>query len=48
MDALFEGSDGKIPKETIHLITQRVDIDHLLKLENLINLVIPRGSNELV
>ncbi len=38
-----------MPRETISLLNSREDIDELLKLEaNCIDLIIPRGSNELV
>lgn len=47
-DAIHAGSQGQVPRETIGLVTSRADIASLLKLDNCIDLVIPRGSAELV
>ncbi|KAI9859012.1 MAG: hypothetical protein M1813_007139 [Trichoglossum hirsutum] len=38
----------RVPNASIQLLTSRSSIPDLLSLENLIDLVIPRGSNELV
>jgi gamma-glutamyl phosphate reductase len=45
--ALEEGSGGKVKASAIGLIS-RSEIPALLQLDNLIDLVIPRGSGELV
>lgn len=37
-----------VPKETVSLVSRREDIEDLLLLDEYIDLVIPRGSNELV
>lgn len=39
---------SEVPNDSIQLVTTRDVIDPLLKLDKYINLVIPRGSNELV
>lgn len=39
---------AEIPANVINLVTERSDIDALLTLDNYIDLVIPRGSNDLV
>jgi len=46
-NTIFKESLGKIKTNPLGLIT-RANIPSLLKLDNLIDLVIPRGSNELV
>ena len=38
----------QVGKDVISLITTREDVDNLLKLDDVIDLVIPRGSNALV
>mmetsp|Transcript_14206 Transcript_14206/g.20995 ORF Transcript_14206/g.20995 Transcript_14206/m.20995 type:complete len:759 (-) Transcript_14206:44-2320(-) len=47
-DAIEESSDGKVSKDVIGLIFGRESANELLKLDHLIDLVIPRGSGELV
>lgn len=42
-----EGSN-RIPKEAIQLVSKREEIADLLKMDDYIDLVIPRGSNQLV
>ncbi|XP_014774551.1 delta-1-pyrroline-5-carboxylate synthase isoform X1 [Octopus bimaculoides] len=37
-----------VPKETVSLVSRREDIEDLMTLDEYIDLVIPRGSNELV
>lgn len=37
-----------VPKESVNLVSRREDIEDLLLLDDYIDLVIPRGSNELV
>ncbi len=44
-----ESLEAYVPKETISLVNSREDINDLLKLETkYIDLIIPRGSNDLV
>lgn len=38
----------QVGRDVISLITTREDVDNLLKLDDVIDLVIPRGSNSLV
>lgn len=40
--------DSGLPADAVTLIESREEINHLLKADHLIDLVIPRGSNELV
>lgn len=37
-----------LPKDAIQLVTTREDVSELLKMNDLIDLVVPRGSNQLV
>nr|AGT02598.1 glutamate-5-semialdehyde dehydrogenase [Strigomonas oncopelti] len=48
VDAVAEGSGGKVGRGVIGLITSRGDVYELLKLEGHIDLVIPRGGNAMV
>jgi len=47
-DAMEEASAGKITRDMIGLITSRGQVNDLLKYNDVIDLVIPRGSNALV
>jgi len=47
-ETLEKSSSGVVPRETIALIRSRTDVEHYLKMDQYIDLVIPRGSNELV
>ena len=47
-DAIESASEGAISRDVIGLITTRSQIKELLALDDVIDLVIPRGSNQLV
>jgi delta-1-pyrroline-5-carboxylate synthetase len=47
-DAIEHGSDGKIKRDLIGLVTNRGQVADMLLLDDVIDLVIPRGSNALV
>jgi len=47
-DAIEEGSGGKIKRDVIGLVTSRGQVADMLKLDDVVDLVIPRGSNALV
>mmetsp|Transcript_41652 Transcript_41652/g.81650 ORF Transcript_41652/g.81650 Transcript_41652/m.81650 type:complete len:511 (+) Transcript_41652:779-2311(+) len=47
-DAIESSSGGKISRDIIALVTSRGQVGDLLALDNVIDLVIPRGSNALV
>jgi len=47
-DAIERGSKGAIKRDIIGLITSRGQVADMLALDNVIDLVIPRGSNDLV
>lgn len=47
-DAIESGSNGKITRDIIALITTRGQVTDMLALDDVIDLVIPRGSNKLV
>mmetsp|Transcript_10125 Transcript_10125/g.13380 ORF Transcript_10125/g.13380 Transcript_10125/m.13380 type:complete len:796 (+) Transcript_10125:92-2479(+) len=47
-DAIEASSGGKICRDLIALITSRGQVKDLLRLDDVIDLVIPRGSNSLV
>jgi len=47
-DAVESASGGKISRDIIALITSRGQVSDLLKLDDVIDLVIPRGGNSLV
>lgn len=48
VDAIHVGSGGKVPRALVGLVTSRDQISDLLALDGLLDLCIPRGSNELV
>jgi gamma-glutamyl phosphate reductase len=48
VNAVHTASGGKVPREVIGLVMGRAAVGELLKLDELIDLVIPRGSNSLV
>ena len=47
-DAIESGSNGEISRDIVGLVTSRGQIKDLLGLDDVIDLVIPRGSNSLV
>lgn len=47
-DAIEEGSGGKIKRDIIALVTSRGQVKDMLSLDDVIDLVIPRGGNALV
>ena len=47
-DAIESGSDGQISRDIIALVTSRGQVADMLNLDDVIDLVIPRGGNELV
>mmetsp|Transcript_29316 Transcript_29316/g.70739 ORF Transcript_29316/g.70739 Transcript_29316/m.70739 type:complete len:789 (-) Transcript_29316:128-2494(-) len=47
-DAVEKGSGGKIKRDIIALVTSRGQVADMLKLDDVVDLVIPRGSNALV
>lgn len=49
MAAIYQGlSQTAIPAEAMQLLTTRAEINALLQLEEYVDLIVPRGSNELV
>ena len=47
-DAIEAGSEGKISREIVALVTSRSQVKDMLALDDVIDLIIPRGSNALV
>jgi len=47
-DAVEESSNGKVTRDIIALVTSRGQVADMLNLDDVIDLVIPRGSNSLV
>ena len=47
-DAVEMGSEGKVSRDIIALVTSRGQVADMLDLDDVIDLVIPRGSNALV
>eukprot|EP00929_Paragymnodinium_shiwhaense_P011060 TRINITY_DN11632_c0_g1_i1.p1 TRINITY_DN11632_c0_g1~~TRINITY_DN11632_c0_g1_i1.p1 ORF type:complete len:833 (+),score=236.50 TRINITY_DN11632_c0_g1_i1:252-2750(+) len=47
-DAIVRGSDGAVPPGVVGLVDGREAVADLLKLDDVVDLIIPRGSNELV
>ena len=47
-DAIEKGSQGRITRDIIALVTSRGQVADMLKLDDVVDLVIPRGSNALV
>ncbi|MGQ9591932.1 MAG: glutamate-5-semialdehyde dehydrogenase [Planctomycetota bacterium] len=50
VEAIREGlrASGTLPEDAVELISTREEVRRLLELDELVDLVIPRGSNELV
>lgn len=46
--AIEEASGGRVPRSVIGLVETRAEVSELLKLDGVIDLIIPRGSGELV
>ncbi|GMI10618.1 hypothetical protein TrVE_jg2270 [Triparma verrucosa] len=47
-DAVEEATGGKVKRDIVALVESRSEISQLLKLDDCVDLVIPRGSNKLV
>ncbi|KAL7569341.1 hypothetical protein ACA910_016883 [Epithemia clementina (nom. ined.)] len=47
-DAIEVGSNGKVSRDIVGLVTSRGQVADMLSLDDVIDLVIPRGSNALV
>ncbi|KAL7518688.1 hypothetical protein ACHAWX_003500 [Stephanocyclus meneghinianus] len=47
-DAIEKGSGGRVSREIVALVTSRGQVADMLKLDDVVDLVIPRGSNALV
>jgi gamma-glutamyl phosphate reductase len=47
-DAIEQGSEGKVSRDIIALVTSRGQVKDMLSLDDVIDLVIPRGGNSLV
>ena len=48
VDAIHAASGGRVPRQLVGLVTSRDTISDLLALDHVLDLCIPRGSNELV
>lgn len=48
VDAIHSETKGKVSRDTIGLVTSREEVSDLLKLDDVIDLCIPRGSGSLV
>jgi delta-1-pyrroline-5-carboxylate synthetase len=48
VDAVFESTGGRVSRDIIGLVTSREEVSELLKLDEHVDLIIPRGGKALV